>query len=143
MSVEDTLGIQILLTHFANSFDLQDWDGLQTCLMDQLYTDYSDLRGTPPQTVRATEYVQARRVALENLKTHHLGSNIKVQAIDLLNAVCRVSMVIWRKAGGEAFTTHCLYTFKVAKIGPTWKISAITQKVPWNEGQSSIHSGVK
>jgi hypothetical protein len=32
------------------------------------HTDYSGLRGTPPQTVKAAEYVVARRKALDHLK---------------------------------------------------------------------------
>lgn len=143
MSVEDTFDIQALLARFANSFDLKDWDGLLACLTGQLYTDYSDLRGTPPETVPAADFVQARRVALQELKTHHLGGNLEIKYDDPLNAICRLSMVIWRKSDTEVFNTHCIYTFKLIKIQRDWKISAIAQKVLWSEGQPSIHSGAK
>jgi len=143
MAIEDTFDIQALVARFANSFDLKDWDGLQACLTEQLYTDYSDLRGTPPETVRAADYVQARRESLDNLKTHHLNGNVEIKYDDLLNATCRVSTVIWRRENDSDFNTHCVYTFKVTKIKYDWKISAITQKVLWNEGQASIHGGAK
>src|SRR5689334_255815 len=143
MSVEDTFDIQALMARFANSFDLKDWDGLQACLTEQLYTDYSDLRGTPPETVPAVDYVQARRESLQNLKTHHLSGNLEIQYDDPFNATCRVSTVIWRKSDDGAFDTHCVYTFKVTKVKYDWKISAITQKILWNEGEASIHSGAK
>lgn len=143
MAIEDTFDIQALLARFANSFDLKDWDGLQACLADQLSTDYGDLRGTPPETVHAAYYVQARREALQDLKTHHLSGNVEIRYDDPLNATCLVSTVIWRKTETEVFNTHCVYTFKVIKVKYDWKISAIKQHVLWNEGQPSIHSGAK
>src|SRR4051812_41902460 len=98
MSVEDTFDIQALLARFANSFDLKDWDGLLACLTDQLYIDYADLRGTPPETVHAADYVQGRREALQDLKTHHLNGNVELKYIDPFNAACTVSTAIWRKS---------------------------------------------
>jgi hypothetical protein len=143
MSIEDTFDIQALVARFANNFDLKDWNGLQGCLADPLETDYSDLRGTPPGTVRAADYVQSRQSALGNLQTHHLGGNCEIQYVDLQNATCRASMVIWRKSEAGEFTSHCVYTFKLVKIKYDWKISGITQKVLWDEGQPSIHPGIK
>ena len=46
---EDTVKIQKLIAKFANSFDMKDWSGLEACFTESLYTDYSDLRGTPPE----------------------------------------------------------------------------------------------
>jgi 3-phenylpropionate/cinnamic acid dioxygenase small subunit len=143
MLIEDTFDIKDLLARFANSFDLKDWDGLLACLAEQVYTDYSDLRGTPSEAVRAVDYVQARRESLQDLKTHHLSGNVEISYVDLLNAVCRVSTAIWRKSETETFNTHCVYTFNVTKGKYDWKISAIIQKVLWSEGQSSIYLGAK
>ena len=47
--MEDRIKIQELIAHFANSFDVKDWDGLQSCFTETFYSDYSDLRGTPPE----------------------------------------------------------------------------------------------
>jgi hypothetical protein len=143
MRVEDTLNIQSLIARFANSFDLKDWDGLQACLTATLFTDYSALRGTAPETIRSNEYVNSRRDSLEALKIHHLSGNCEIAYVDLVNATCRVSMVIWRKSDDGELTTHCMYEFKVVKVKSDWKISGITQKILWNEGNASIHSGVK
>ena len=143
MAVEDTFEIQGLLARFANSFDIKDWDGLQACLTASLYNDYSDLRGTPPETINAADYVAARRSSLEKLATQHLSGNYEIQYTDPLNATCRVSMVIWRRSENEEFTTHCVYIFKVTKLKYDWKICAITQKVLWNDGTASLHAGAK
>ncbi len=52
-------------------------------------------------------------------------------------------MVIWRRdERGGAFDTHCLYFFEVAKAEDGWHISAITQKVLWNDGDPTVHAGV-
>ena len=52
-------------------------------LTESLYADYSDLRGTPPQTITASEYVRQRRESLDHLKLQHLVSNYEV---DFMNA---------------------------------------------------------
>ena len=140
---KDTLDIQKIVARFATSFDMKDWNGLEACFTESLYTDYSDLRGTPPQTVTAREYVQKRIDSLDQLKLHHLVSNYEVDITDSNSATCRASMVVWRNSDEEDFTSHCVYIFQLTKQGSDWKISGITQKVLWNEGTSSIHKGAK
>ena len=140
---KDILTIQQVVACFATSFDVKDWDGLQACFTESIYTDYSDLRGTPPQTVSAVEYVKSRRESLDHLKLHHLVSNYEIDFPNSGSATCRASMVVWRKAETEEFITHCVYNFQLIKLNDHWKISGITQKVLWNDGKASIHSGAK
>ena len=140
---KDTLEIQKIIARFATSFDMKDWNGLEACFTESLYTDYSDLRGTPPQTVFAKEYVQKRIDSLDHMKLHHLVSNYEMDFADTNSASCRASMVVWRKSDEEEFTSHCVYIFQLTKQESDWKISGITQKVLWNEGTSSIHKGAK
>ena len=143
MSIEDKLAIQELIARFANSFDVKDWDGLKSCFTDSLYTDYSDLRGAPAETITAAEYVRQRHETLDHLKLHHLVSNYEVDFTDSNSATSRASMVVWRKTDEEEFTSHCVYIFQLSKQNTKWKISGITQKVLWNDGTSSIHKGAK
>ena len=140
---EDILKIQQIVARFANSFDVKDWNGLEACFTESLYTDYSDLRGTPPETISARDYVQKRIDSLNHLKLHHLVSNYEVDFTDSNSATCRASMVVWRKSDEEEFTSHCVYIFQVVKQAEIWKISGITQKVLWNAGTSSIHTGAR
>jgi hypothetical protein len=141
--MDDAARIQQVIARFANSFDLKDWSGLQACLTESLYTDYSDLRGTPPQNITASEYVRQRRESLDNLKLHHLVSNYEIDFADSQTASCRASMIVWRKSDKEEFTSHCVYMFQLTRQNSTWQINGITQKVLWNEGTSSIHSAAK
>jgi hypothetical protein len=143
MSNEDKFAVQELIACFANSFDVKDWDGLKSCFTNSLYTDYSDLRGTPGEIISSSEYVRLRREALDHLKLHHLVSNYEIDFPDAGQASCRASMVVWRKSDEDEFTSHCVYTFVLEKHDSDWKISGITQKVLWNEGRSSIHMGTK
>jgi hypothetical protein len=143
MSVNNRVFIQELIAKFANSFDVKDWDGLQACLTESIDTDYSDLRGTPPETITAAEYVRQRRESLDHLKLHHLVSNYEIDFPRSSGATCRASMVVWRKSDEEEFTSHCVYNFQLIKLNGDWKINGITQKVLWNEGTSSLHKGAK
>ena len=140
---EDTVKIQKLIAKFANSFDMKDWNGLEACFTESLFTDYSDLRGTPPETISAKEYVQQRIDSLNHLKLHHLVSNYEVDFPVTDGATCRASMVVWRKSDEEEFISHCVYIFQLTRTWGSWKISGITQKVLWNAGTSSIHKGAK
>ena len=142
MHIEDRLKIHEVIARFANSFDVKDWSGLEACLTASLYTDYSDLRGTPPQTITASESARLRRESLDHLKLHHLVSNYEIDFIDSNSATCRASMIVWRKSE-EEFTSHCVYNFQLTKQESDWKISGITQRILWNDGTSSIHKGAK
>lgn len=143
MSVEERVKIQEVIARFSNSFDVKDWSGLETCFTESLYTDYGDLRGTPPETVKASDYVAARRESLDHLKLHHLVGNYEIKLLDASRASCRASMIVWRKSETEEFTSHCVYEFQLTKDEANWKISGITQKVLWNEGAASIHKGAR
>src|SRR5688572_20185702 len=143
MSIEDKFAVQELIACFANSFDVKDWDGLKSCFTDSLYTDYSDLRGRPAETISSGEYVRLRRESLDHLRLHHLVSNYEIDLPAAERATCRASMVVWRQTDQEEFTSHCVYIFQLEKHDSDWRISGITQKVLWNEGASSIHMGAK
>ena len=143
MQVEDRLKIHEVIARFANSFDIKDWSGLEACLTASLYTDYSDLRGTAPQTITASEYARLRRESLDHLKLHHLVGNHEIDFIDSNSATCRASMIVWRKSEEEEFTSHCVYNFQLTKQETDWKISGITQRILWNDGTSFIHKGAK
>jgi len=140
---EDILSVQQVIARFATSFDVKDWNGLQACFTESIYADYSDLRGTPPETISAAEYVRLRRESLDHMKLHHLVSNYEVNFPDTGGATCRASMIVWRRSETEEFISHCVYRFQLVQIESEWKISGITQKVLWNDGKPSIHSGAK
>jgi hypothetical protein len=140
--LHDILLLQNLFSRFANSFDLKTWDDLETCLAPSVHTDYSDLRGTPPEVMSNVRFVELRRNALQDLATHHLFGNHEID-IDSGHAHAKVSAVIYRKnTEGIVLNTHCIYLFEAQKIAVHWKITAITQKVLWSDGDIAIHAGI-
>lgn len=141
--MEDLALIQRLISKFANSFDLKAWNDLTSCLSDNLYTDYSELRGTPAVTMTKENFVEMRQLVLQELKTHHLAGNVEIYLDGVCLASAKVSMVIFRKnSAGEVLNTHCLYLLKFTKNNNEWRISSIIQKVFWSDGNKSIHQGI-
>jgi hypothetical protein len=131
-----------LVARFANCFDLKDWEGLGHCLGDELYTDYSDLRGTPPETMSREKFVELRRIALHDLQTHHLTGNLEIEA-DETTANLKVSMAIHRRnQAGEKLNTHCLYFLGAEHADSGWVINSLVQKVFISDGRTGIHKGV-
>ena len=138
----DELAVMRILSRFANCFDTKQWDEMTHCLAPVLYTDYSDLRGTPPETLSNTRFVELRHEALDKLATHHLFGNHEIELLGDV-AKAKVSAVIFRRAAdGETLHTHCLYLFELRKAPQDWKICAITQKIYWSEGNKRIHAGI-
>jgi hypothetical protein len=141
LDARDATEIQRLVSRFANSFDLKSWDEMAACLADSVDTDYSDLRGTPPETMRRERFVELRRQALQDLQTHHLAGNVEID-VDGDRGAVRLSMVIFRRSpGGPVFNTHCTYRLGVTRASGTWRIGSIAQKVLFSEGDPRIHRG--
>ena len=143
---QDRAEVAQLVTTFANSFDLKEWNGLQNCLDEDVLVDYSDLRGTPPERLSATEYVHSRQTALAALQTLHLLSNQEIE-LGRRKARSRTAFVIYRRAPSEQgirkFDTYGYYEHEFRKTEMGWKICAIRQRVLWNEGDSNIHPGTQ
>lgn len=137
--------IQRTLSRFMNSFDLKDWDTMRRLLADVVRVDYSDLRGEPPRSLTAEEFVAARIAALHALKTHHLIANFDIEA-RAGSADAQASCVIYRtdpsKDANAQFTSHAYYAFGLELHGSAWKIHSITQSIFWNDGDARLHSGV-
>jgi hypothetical protein len=133
--------IAAVISRFANSFDLKDWDALRSILADQVDVDYSDLRGTR-ETLAREEYVALREAALQDIDTHHMLSNTEI-SIGHDSAHCIASGVIFRRKDEEHFDSHVIYRFGLTKSVSSWRISSIKQSVLWNEGNSDIHAGAR
>ncbi len=132
--------IRNLIARFANSFDLKDWKGMQSLLMDQVSCDYTSLRKTK-MTLSVEEYVQQRIDALEKLQTQHLFFNLEISISDD-QATCRCSALILRRLEESFFNTHAIYEFTLFYKNDQWLIGKIKQEVLWNEGNPKIHAGV-
>ena len=112
------------------ALDVKDWVAYRGCFTDEIETDYSDLRGEPPQIVKADDFVALRRTALDKLKTLHVSANHLV-TVDGDRATCVSAAIIhrFRPEDGERFDTYCAYTHALVRAGGGWRISKIKQTV--------------
>ena len=140
----DRFAVSDVVLGFARSLDIKDWKACRGCFLDEIETDYSDLRGEPPSRVQADDFVAKRRTALEQLKTLHLSTNHLV-TIKGDHATCVSNAVIHRlrPEDGERFDTYCTYTHTLTRTPAGWKIAKVKQTVHWNTGNPNIHSGAQ
>jgi len=143
-ALRDRATIIDVVLGLARSLDLKDWTGCRRCFTDMIETDYSDLRGEPPSTIKADAYVELRRTALESLKTLHLSANHLV-TVEGDRATCVSAAVIYRlrPEDGLRFDTYCAYTHGLVRTGGLWKIATIKQTVYWNTGNPEVHAGAR
>jgi hypothetical protein len=59
-TLRDRQAVIDTLLRLAQAFDEQDWPAARACLADELETDYSSFRGTPPQRLAAEAFVALR-----------------------------------------------------------------------------------
>ena len=140
----DRIAVIDVVLAFARSLDAKDWEACRRCFTDEIETDYSDLRGEPPRTVKADDFVALRRAALAKLKTLHLSANHLV-AVDGDRATCVSAAVIHRlrPEDGARFDTYCAYTHSLVRCASGWKIDKVKQTVYWNTGDPDIHTGAR
>ena len=142
--IQDRAAVIEVVLAVARALDVKDWAACRRYFTDEIETDYSDLRGEPPQIVKADEFVELRRTALERLKTLHLSANHLV-TVEGDRATCVSAAIIhrFRPEDGERFDTYCAYTHALVRAGGLWKIGKIKQTVYWNTGNPDIHSGAR
>ena len=142
--IRDRAAVIDVVLAAARALDVKDWVAYRGCFTDEIETDYSDLRGEPPQIVKADDFVALRRTALDRLKTLHLSANHLV-TVDGDRATCVSAAIIhrFRPEDGERFDTYCAYTHGLVRAGGAWRIIKIKQTVYWNTGNPDIHGGAR
>ena len=140
----DRTAVSDVVLTFARSLDLKDWESCRGCFLNEVETDYADLRGELPSKVAADDFVAKRRGALDHLQTLHLSTNHQV-TFEGDTATCVSAAVIHRRRAedGERFDTYCSYTHTLRRTSAGWKISNVKQTVHWNTGNPAIHQGAR
>lgn len=126
----------------SQALDQQDWQAARACLTDELETDYSSFRGTPPTRLSAGAFVGLRQAGLTGLQTQHLSLNHLVE-VDGAQARCRADFVIHRwptdPQDRRFFHSYGYYHYALARAGEGWRICGIMQVAVRHEGDSSLH----
>jgi SnoaL-like protein len=143
----DRVEIIDAVLRFSRAMDLQDWALLRSCLAAAVDVDYSDLRGEPPATVPADEFVASRATGLRGLKTQHISTNHLV-SVDGDRAECSSCFLIHRldptgPAGDDTFDSAGHYTHRLQRTPQGWRIAAITQTVLWSRGNPEVHGALR
>ncbi len=141
--MDDREAVREVVSRFFLAFDAADWSSLRACLVDQITVDYADLRGEPPRSLPADEYVAARKEGLAGLQTLHAATN-HVVTVDGDRAECACSALIQRSAAdGATFDTAARYEFGLRCEADGWRVSGIQQVVLWNRGDPRVHGALR
>jgi 3-phenylpropionate/cinnamic acid dioxygenase small subunit len=142
----DRQAIVDTVVRYASALDAKDWAGARACFIDEIETDYTDLRGDGPTRVAADAFVERRRRALAELTTHHASTNHLV-TLDGDRATCTSAMLIHRldrrRDTDNTFDTLAWYTHEFVRTASGWRIARVRQSVAWNRGNPAIHAGAR
>ena len=141
-TVLDRQAVIDTLLRLAQALDEQDWPAVRACLADELETDYSSFRGTPPARPSAAAFIALRQAGLAGLRTQHLSLNHLV-TVTGDRATCRTDFVIHRwplHAEDRRFLhSYGYYRYTLVRSAPGWRICGITQVALRSEGDRTLH----
>ncbi len=146
VSESDRFDVAYSICRFQRAFDQHDWGGLEACLAPQLWIDYGDLRGTPPEQESASHYCELRRAALDHLDLQHNHSNLVVFDTEdrgSLRARCNFQIFRFERSGPRHFHSFGTYEFTLnSDRQGDFRIVSIRQTVTHQSGDPEIHLGV-
>jgi hypothetical protein len=130
------------------TFDDKDCDSMRECLAETIHCDYSSFRGTPASEIAREDYVAQRRTALASLRTQHNLSNLSISAsANEAEVQCNYAILRFHPdfdgSRDEYFHSYGQYRFKVVQTRAGWSISSITQLLLMNEGNPTLHGGLR
>jgi hypothetical protein len=138
----DRTAINDVQLRYATGVDTRDWPLFRSCFTDEIETDVSSAVGSPPQRIKADDWVERVRRTIDGLKaTQHMITN-QVITLDGDEATC-VAYVQARhhlpnETGGSEQVMYGYYTNRFVRTAEGWKIRARKLTVLWNEGNMEI-----
>jgi hypothetical protein len=138
----DRTAINDVQLRYATGVDTRDWPLFRSCFTDEIETDVSSAVGSPPQRIKADDWVERVRRTIDGLKaTQHMITN-QVITLNGAEATC-VAYVQARhhlpnETGGSEQVMYGYYTNRFVRTAEGWKIRARKLTVLWNEGNMEI-----
>lgn len=72
----DRTAISDVQLRYATGVDTRDWRLFRSCFTDEIETDFSSAAGSPPQRVKADDWVELVRRTINGMKaTQHMITN--------------------------------------------------------------------
>lgn len=138
----DRLAIIDLINRFGVHTDWREWDSLRSLFKDEIRIDYTSLNGGKPSTVKTNDLVTQWQNILGHLEaTQHMITNHIIE-LDSDRATCRAHVraqhVLSNRNGGSHWMPSGTYLFELEKIDQNWKISSLTLKMLWAEGNQNL-----
>lgn len=138
----DRAAISDVQLRYATGVDMRDWPLYRSCFTDEIDTDFSSAVGSPPQHMKAGDWVEFARRTINGMKaTQHMITN-HVITLDGDEATC-VAYVQARhhlpnETGGSNQVMYGYYTNRFTRTPDGWKIRSCKLTVTWNEGNMHI-----
>jgi len=146
MSALERQAVVDTIVRLGRAMDDGDWVAVRGYLAQEIDTDYSSFRGTPPTRLLADEFVRLRRTGLAGLVTQHLTVG-HVVTLDGEAAVCHCDFVIHRwpsdTTDRRVLHSYGYYVYRLQRMGDGWRIAGITQVVRRSEGDPSLHGALR
>jgi 3-phenylpropionate/cinnamic acid dioxygenase small subunit len=138
----DRTAISDVQLRYATGVDTRDWPLFRSCFTDEIETDVSSAVGSPPQRIKADDWVARVRRIINGMKaTQHMITN-HVITLNGDEATC-VAYVQARhhlpnETSGSDQVMYGYYTNRFVRTADGWKIRARKLTVLWNEGNMDI-----
>ena len=130
------------LTRMLHAIDAKDWEGVRREFADRLDMDYHSLFGDPPVTIDADRQVEGwQQFAGAFDVTQHLTGPIVVTA-HTNGATAHTHVRAYHRingaTGGEVWMVAGHYEVALTPATDRWRISGITLRVLYQEGNLRI-----
>jgi SnoaL-like domain len=138
----DRAAISEVQLRYATGVDTRDWPWFRSCFTDEIETESSSDVGSPPQRIKADDWVERVRRTINGMEaTQHMITN-QVITLNGDEATC-VAYVQARhhlpnETGGSDQVMYGYYTNRFVRTAAGWKIHARKLTVLWNEGNMEI-----
>ncbi len=138
----DRTAISDVQLRYATGVDTRDWPLFRSCFTDEIEIESSSAVGSPPQCIKADDWVERVRRTIDGMKaTQHMITN-HVITLNGDEATC-VAYVQARhhlpnETSGSDQVMYGYYTNRFVRTADGWKIRARKLTVLWNEGIMDI-----
>jgi len=137
-SADDRAAVLDVLARFAHGIDSRDWALYRSVFTDEVDVDYTSYRPGSRSRMPADEWVDRARRLFPGLDaTQHVLVNAWMQS-EGGGVRVQTSMRADHFLGGARYTLGGSYVHLLADDKGTWRISAVTLTVTWEEGDKGL-----
>jgi len=142
----DTHKEQIISTlqNVFTSADRRDWQKCRGSFVEKTFVDFSSLNGVPGAVISADELIKNWEGFLPRFKsTQHMVTNFEIEIHGEkadANFYGHAIHYLPHSKGGDLWGVYGVYTAVLTDTSAGWKISSITLKLKYQEGNKALPS---